>query len=328
MNRRTWLGAAAFGALPFPLASRAGALPARDRAQVEESLQAFGALASDAAVSISIQGAGDKRQRYALNAERPLFVGSAVKTFILAQYLKEIEAGRLALDTQVDIGPAVWSPSSPVFMHLQGSTGARIALEAMIAHSDNTATDVAMNAVGADNVRKLIKDAGLRHTRVPDSTRKLFSYLSGAPSGADIGWDGMLDMQNGKFPGQPRPPINDHQTMLSTADEMTRWYELVLAGRVFSKPETLAEFKRISAMADAMPAIAPEDTMAYGKGGSIDWEDFHCFCVAGQMVQPTQRSSFCFIVNWTGPNEGVADMFQKFKENGRRVLGAASMYFP
>jgi len=91
-------------------------------------------------------------------------------------------------------------------------------------------------------------------------------------------------------------------------------------GRVFSKPETLAEFKRISAMADAMPAIAPEDTMAYGKGGSIDWEDFHCFCVAGQMVQPTQRSSFCFIVNWTGPDEGVADMFQKFKENGRRLL--------
>lgn len=309
MNRRTLLGATALGALPFPLSSRGSAEPMQGEARVEESLRAFGALARDTAACIAIQGEGGQRRHYALNADQPLFVGSAVKTFILAQYLKEVEAGRLALDTQVDIGPAVWSPGSPVFMHLQGSTGARIALEAMIAHSDNTATDVAMNAVGADNVRKLIKDAGLRHTRVPDSTRKLFSYLAGAPSGTDLGWDGIRDMENGKYPGQPRPPINDHQTMLSTADEMTRWYELVLAGRLFSKPETLAEFKRISAMADAMPAIAPQDTMAYGKGGSIDWEDFHCFCVAGQMVQPTQRSSFCFIVNWAGPDEGVADMF-------------------
>lgn len=324
MDRRTWLGTAAFGALSFPLSSRASAPPAQNDAQVDESLQAFGALAPDTAVSISVQGEGGRRRRYALNADRPLFVGSAVKTFILAQYLKEVEAGRLALGTQVKIGPEVWSPGSPVFMHLQGRASAQIALEAMIAHSDNTATDVAMNAVGADSVRKLIQDAGLRHTRVPDSTRKLFSYLSGAPSGADIGWDGMLDMQNGKFPGQPRAPVNDHQTMLSTADEMTRWYESVLAGQVFSKPETLAEFKRISAMADAMPAIAPQDTMAYGKGGSIDWDGFYCFCVAGQMVQPTQRTSFCFIVNWTGAREGVADMFEGFKEKGRRLLEAVT----
>ena len=324
MDRRTWLGTAALSALSFPLSSRASAPPVQDDAQIEESLQAFGALTPDTAASISVQREGNTPKQYALNAERPLFVGSAVKTFILAQYLKEVEAGRLAMDTPVEIGPAVWSPGSPVFIHSQGSTGAKIALEAMIAHSDNTATDVAMAAVGPDSVRKLIMDAGLRHTRVPDSTRKLFSYLAGAPDGADVGWAGMQDMQNGDYHGKPRPAINDHQTMISTAEEMTRWYELVLAGKVFNKPETLAEFKRISAMADAMSAIVPEDTMAYGKGGSIDWNGFHCFCVAGQMVQPTQRTSFCFIVNWTGPNEGVGAMFQKFKDGGKRLLGAVA----
>ncbi|MFW7341994.1 serine hydrolase [Pollutimonas sp. H1-120] len=319
MNRRTLLGTAAFGALSFSLSSCGGAQPLR-KADIEQGLREFGDLSPNAAVSISIQGEGGRRQHYAHKAQQPLFVGSAVKTFILGQYLKEVEAGRLAEDTQVEIGPRVWSPGSPVFIGLQGSTTAKSVLEAMIAHSDNTATDVAMNAVGADKVRELIKAAGLNETRIPDSTRKLFSYLAGAPSGTDIGWSGMLDMQNGKSPGSSRPPINPHQTMLSTASDMTRWYDQVLAGGIFKKPETLAEFKRISAMADAMPMMVPADTMAYGKGGSIDWEDFHCFCVAGQMVQPTQRSSFCFIVNWKGSDESVPGMFKEFKERGRRLL--------
>src|SRR5690606_20057884 len=140
-------GTATLSALSFPLSSRASAPPAQNDAQIEESLQAFGALTPDMAANISVQREDNTPKQYALNAERPLFVGSAVKTFILAQYLKEVEAGRLAMDAQVEIGPAVWSPGSPVFIHLQGSTGAKIALEAMIAHSDNTATDVALAAV-------------------------------------------------------------------------------------------------------------------------------------------------------------------------------------
>lgn len=319
MNRRTLLGTAAFGALSFSLSSCGGTRPLR-KADIEQGLREFGSLSPTAAASISIQSERGGRQRYEHNAGVPLFVGSAVKTFILAQYLKEVEAGRLAEDTQVEIGPRVWSPGSPVFIGLQGSTTAKSVLEAMIAHSDNTATDAAMNVVGADNVRKLIKRAGLNETRIPDSTRKLFSYLAGAPSGTDIGWSGIQDMQKGKNFGPSRAPINPDQTMLSTAGEMTRWYEQVLAGNIFEKPQTLAEFKRISAMADAMPMMVPADTMAYGKGGSIDWEDFHCFCVAGQMVQPAQRSSFCFIVNWKGPDDSVAGMFKEFKERGRRLL--------
>ena len=232
-------------------------------------------------------------------ADKPLFVGSAVKTFMLGQYLKEVEAGRLSESTQLDVGPAIWSPGSPVFMHLQGTTAATSLLEAMIAHSDNTATDATLKAVGPDRVRQLIASLGYAHTRIPDSTRMLFSYLAGAPEGTDLGWDGMQKMATGSMPGKPRDPMNERQTMQSTATEMSGWYEHVLAGKLFRKPETLQEFKRISAMANAMPMIVPEDTPAYGKGGSIDWEDFHCFSVAGQMVQPGRRSSFSsWLATW------------------------------
>ena len=81
-------------------------------------------------------------------------------------------------------------------------------------------------------------------------------------------------MAHGQLAGPSRSPMNDHQTMLSTAEEMVRWYQGALKGEFFRKPETLLEFKRIQAMADSLWHVVPADTLAYGKGGSIDWQDF------------------------------------------------------
>ena len=124
----------------------------------------------------------------AQNSAQRLFVGSAIKTFILAQCLRALEAGQLSEDDQHAIDDAVRSPSSPVFLNLTGTTTLRSVLEAMIAHSDNTATDVALALVGPDRVRDLVRQAGLGSTRVPDSTRRLVSYLAGAEPGTDLGW--------------------------------------------------------------------------------------------------------------------------------------------
>ncbi|CAM5220505.1 hypothetical protein CDEF62S_02234 [Castellaniella defragrans] len=319
MNRRNLLQAAAAGML-FAGATPRGVARSANTASIDSALNDFVALSpGQSAVFVSIMENSGRTTHHA-GSDGPLFVGSAVKTFILAQYLKEVEAGRLSEDTQLALGPDVWSPGSPVFMHLTGTTTAKSILEAMIAHSDNTATDVALGATGAGQVRQLIASAGLARTRIPDSTRRLFSYLAGAPEGTDIGWEGIEKMERGIMPGKPRPAINDHQTMTSTAAEMVRWYEQALAGRFFHKAGTLAEFKRISAMADAMPIMVPGDTMAYGKGGSIDWEDFHCLCGAGQMVQPTRRTSFCFIINWTGADDSVARKTMTFKQHSQRTL--------
>ena len=76
---------------------------------------------------------------------------------------------------------------SPVFLNLSGTTQARSVLEAMVAHSDNTATDVALGKVGVGNVRALILNAGLNQTSIPESTRRLFSYIAGAAPGSDLG---------------------------------------------------------------------------------------------------------------------------------------------
>src|SRR4051794_26526209 len=209
--------------------------------------------------SSCLVGAGDPAAswRIAHAPDLRLFVGSAVKTFFLAQFLREVEAGRLSEVQQTPINDTVRSPSSPVFLNLTGTTQARSVLEAMIAHSDNTATDAVLAAIGPEPVRALIQEAGLSATQIPDSTRRLVSYLAGAPEGVDVGWEGVQRMANGQLPGRARPPLNDHQTMASTAEDVVRWYTRALRGDFFTDPGTLMEFKRIQAMADALAHVVP-----------------------------------------------------------------------
>jgi beta-lactamase class A len=252
--------------------------------------------------------------------EVPLFCGSAFKTFVLATYLKEVEAGRLSEDEQLTIDDSIRSVGGGVFEHLTGTTAARNILEAMIAHSDNTATDVALRRVGPDKVRAFIAEAGLHQARIPDSTRRFFSYIAGYPAGEDMGWKGIEEMQAGKSNGTPRAPINGEETMVCPASEFVSYYKRALAGAFFEKKETLVEFKRIQAMADAIALVVPPDTPAYLKGGSIDWNGFHCLAVAGQMIAATTPVTFCLTLNWTDSDGEKAGIETRYKQTVAEIL--------
>lgn len=236
--------------------------------------------------------------------DKQLFVGSAVKTFILAQFLRDVEAGfnGLTENQPADISDALRSPGSPVFGNLTGKTPYRSVLEAMIAHSDNTATDIALAKTTPERVRALIAEAGLTQTRIPTSTRHLFSYLAGADYGVDLGWSGMEKLaRNEPLPFKSRSNVMEAQeTMLSSATDMVSWYRQSLGNGFFSKPETLTEYKRVQAMANAIAPTVPAGLAAYAKGGSIDWEQFHCMAFAGQMLVGKVPVTFCFTANWGG----------------------------
>jgi beta-lactamase class A len=316
VHRRRMLGLTASSVVLSSVAARA-AMPDIDR--VRAAVARFAALPVTASCAVAVDGANPWQVAHA-PSER-LFVGSAVKTFILAQFLRDVEAGKLTEEQQVTIDDGVRSLSSPVFLNLSGTTAARNVLEAMIAHSDNTATDVALAAVGPDPVRALIAEAGLTNTRIPESTRRLFSYVAGAPEGVDIGWSGAQRVMKDEKIGTPRSPMNDVQSMVSTADELVRWYRAALRGTFFAKPATLTEFKRIQGLADSLIHVVPPDVAAYGKGGSIDWANFHCFALAGQMVVGKTPVTFCFTINWTGPDDGVPKMFAGYAKAVVDVLG-------
>ena len=289
---------------------------------MDAAVATFRALPGE--TSCLVEVGANRALRVAHDADRPLFIGSAIKTFILAQYLRDVEAGRRSEDAPMSVDDSVRTPGSPVLLGMTGKLPARSALEAMITHSDNIGTDLALAAVTPARVRALIAEAGLRQTQIPDSTRRFFSYIGGAPYGTDIGWAGMQRMDGHWRPGTPRAPLNDKETLASTAGEMVRWYRDAFAGRFFTKGDTLREFKRIQAMADALSQVVPDGLAAYGKGGSIDWEQFHCFCVPGQMIVRGVPVTFCFTVNWSGPDDGVAAMFGQYRDAVTRVLGAVA----
>lgn len=260
--------------------------------------------------------------------DRKLFIASAVKTFILAQFLRDNEVARNGVTeaSPCEVSDLRRSPGSSVLGQLSGTSNYRNVLEAMISHSDNMGTDIALAAVEPDRVRALITQAGLTQTQIPNSTRRLFSYLAGAPVGVDLGWANMVRMQNGETLGlTPRTDaINANESMLSSATDMVSWYRQVLTGKFFTKPGTTREFKRISSMGDALWIVVPEDVIAYGKGGSIDWEGFHALCVAGQMRVKEVPVSFCFTLNWTGGSSDSISRVGEFGAATAKVLAAVA----
>jgi beta-lactamase class A len=318
-------GAAAVAAAP-------AALAAGDQPAIQAALLQFLDLPGNKSYQIDVGDHG-KIFRTSYKSARVRFVGSAVKTFILARFLQDVEEGRLDENELLDVSDDVRSLSSPVLLNLTGQQGGRYVLEAMIAHSDNTATDIALKQVGPDRVREFIRLAGLKSVRIPDSTRRLFSYLAGAPVRVDKGWKGMLQLEQGHLFGEPRPSINNVESMLGNCNDLVSYYRRALKGEFFQKEATLVEFKRIHAMADALPRIVPPDIAAYGKGGSIDdFQGFHAFCVPGQMVIRRSRGekipvTFCFIVNWMGPQEGVPAVAGQFGATIRQTLAKVNKAF-
>lgn len=300
-------------------ASRAATVPPA----VLDEIKHFSALPATASCLVVCNSTNAQWQAGS-QPDEVLFVGSAIKTFILAQTLISAERGQLSEDDQWAIDNSVRSPASPVFLNLSGTTQARSVLEAMIAHSDNTATDVTLGKVGAENVRALISTAGLNQVSIPESTRRMISYIAGAPPRSDLGWAGVEKLSTGWLPGAPRPVVNAQQSMLSSAMDLVHWYRLSLTGKFFTKPGSLMEYKRILSMADVIPRIVPNNTVAFAKGGSIDWQDFHCFCVAGQMVVGAAPVTFCFTINWNGPDRSVSTIFWDYRESLKAVLAAAA----
>ena len=302
--------------------AEAGPLTGTSPVPVTQAVNRFGAMAPETTHCLVHVDAPAGAWSAGWQPDRQLFVGSAVKTFVLAQSILDSGSQRNALTgaTQLRVSDAVRSPGSPVLQYLDGTLSLRSVLEAMISHSDNTATDIALAAATPARVRRLIAQAGLASTQIPDSTRLFFSYLAGAPADTDLGWEG-LNASPDPNP-QARAAINDAQSMRSTATDMVNWYRQTLGSSYFPNRGALTEYKRILAMADAIPVIVPPDIAACGKGGSIDWEGFHALSFPGRMVVDRVPVAFCFTYNWTGTETSTGAPFELFAQRSGAVLQA------
>ena len=169
-------------------------------------------------------------------------------------------------------------------------------MEAMIAHSDNTATDMILQEAGADNVRQFVGSIGLMSTMIPDSTRVLAGYLLGAPNYKTITWDELLSLLGKPF---AHPALNDVETLASSADDLVSFYSQALQGDFFRNPQTLEEFRRILSLGDITYLVPfPLGVNAFGKAGYFDSPGQHARCIAGGMYLSNRWVYFAVILNW------------------------------
>ncbi len=321
-SRRGFLtgAAAAIGTMPLArpaMGQKSGVSP-------EAVLALFKALPGDVAIKIFAPAAKGKPEFLVeSNASKRMFVGSAIKSFILCEALRQADSPGVVQTLkakQLPLDASVWSADSATFNppNLIGKVSQRTALEAMILHSDNTGTDMSIKEAGPERVRELIAWMGLKNTMIPDSTRSLFGYLLGAKDPKTFSWEELDAAANSPIVNSP---MNKVQTMTSSAHDLISYYFRALQGVFFKNKETLHEFRRILAMSDAIWLLPlPLGASAFVKGGSIDVAGFHAVCVPGGMLFDDRWVYFCLTINWYAKAETDVETVSAFAAAGSRAL--------
>lgn len=270
--------------------------------------------------------AKNRRQEFlaTLNPGRQMFCASSFKGYVLCEALRQIDSSEVVATlstTQLALDADVWSLGSAVFNppNLTGRVTERTTLEAMISHSDNTATDMTLRHVGADEVRNFVASIGLRNTKIPNSTRQFLGYIFGAPNWQTITWDEVVALLESDAPAA-HPLLNDVQTMASSADDFVSFYSRALQGEFFANPATLAEFRRILTMPDTISRVIPLGASAFLKGGSVDAGGSHGLCVAGGMYFPHRWVYFATMINWEKAGDADPETATAFGEATNEAL--------
>src|SRR4051812_22648814 len=94
-----------------------------------------------------------------LHERERLFSASANKAYILCERLRQLDSatvGEQLKDHKLKLDASVWTFGSDVFNppDLSGLVSEQTTMEAMVTHSDNTATDMILKEAGAGKVRR------------------------------------------------------------------------------------------------------------------------------------------------------------------------------
>jgi hypothetical protein len=305
-------------------------MTAQDNSQILQALEQFSGLPGQTAYSIGSPDIGfpPVPVDYTSHYDESLFCASAFKVFVLAAYLYYAERGELSNQPPKGDHPSLLDAAlaerltvsdhtlgSTVFGEMTGNTSASAILSAMIAYSDNTATDIAMERVGVDNVRKFMYETAHLHSpavRIPESLKAFYAYLPG------------------------HKLINDVQTMVCTTAAFSFFYgQAIFDKHYFKNEETRRQFMWFLSMSSAIPLGMPTDTVCYMKGGDADNPDEqeHAAALAGHVIFPSNNTyyadygnnilpvNFAMLYYWTG--EGNYDSgSQAFREAVKEVFAA------
>jgi beta-lactamase class A len=258
-----------------------------------------------------------------LNPDQQLFAASTMKALILCERLRQLDSPEVESrikDHEISLDKAVWSPGSEIFNppDLSGLVSERTAMEAMVIHSDNTATDMVLKQAGAGAVRDFISSIGLTRSMIPDSTRVFAGYLAGAPDYETITWDQLLALPQGPL---AHPFLNEVQTLASSPNDLVSFFSRALQGQFFSCRETLSEFRRILLLGDIRHLVPfPLGLSVFGKAGYADISGAHARSIAGAVYFPNRWVYFSMMLNWDAEEDKDSQTVDAFYSAIRKSI--------
>ena len=126
----------------------------------------------------------------AVRADRPMNTLSVIKIPVMAQAFRDAESGRLDFDARREVGRDQLRRGSGLVQTFAPGLNPtlRDLVRQMIITSDNTATDMVIDAVGLDRVNALLEAEGYEQTRLKMTTGDLFRevWVRADPANASL----------------------------------------------------------------------------------------------------------------------------------------------
>ena len=196
----------------------------------------------------------DTNEEIAINADAPMDTMSTIKLPLLVEAFRQIDAGKLHLTDRIEMKHGDKRFGTGVLRTLDDGLTLTLkdALTLMIIQSDNTATDMAFNAVGGpQRVTQTMRELGLNGIT---ATGTAFDWFRGLGEVSDPAWAKLTPAELFDR-GYPQVPTRQadverfhfegkHPFGLSTARDMGRLLEMIARNQVAS-PQSCAEMLRI-----------------------------------------------------------------------------------
>jgi beta-lactamase class A len=162
--------------------SAARPIPQEAAALLEQALQRHvEAFAGRAGVAVQHVMSGTA---VAIDGDTPYPMASTYKVPILVEMMADIDAGELTLDTEIDLLPSDQHIGSGLLQELY-APGMTLSLRnlatMMIILSDNSATDMIIDRLGARNITARMRELGYDNIRVDRTTLELILDYLGVP---------------------------------------------------------------------------------------------------------------------------------------------------
>jgi beta-lactamase class A len=208
-----------------------------------------------------------------LDADAPVVTASVFKVPVLLELARQAAAGELDLTERVVVpaGRRTVGPTGLSVMLDDVEVSVRDLAFMMMSVSDNTATDVLMERVGAARMAATLESLGLHETVVPDDCAGLLAGLA-ADLGIDLDSDtpvAFADIDPALF--AKARALDPLQTNRTTSRDMTRLLSLIWTDQA-GPPAACAEVRRIMALQvwpHRLSSGFPDGVSVAGKTGTL-----------------------------------------------------------